>query len=167
VINPSTNDLETYEKHDFDVIALKLTEDYFFGNVSDADLIADIDHDFYIEIPRTHGPKENELSIDPTFTIIGGTLNYYKGNVKIPPLPTDATRKAIEKAEEARMAIMNFSYNQFTLNDYELALPVNYKVRRVDMEVALRYSIPSGLPAALNAKSFAYVTAYISYDFLK
>ncbi len=157
-VNPSSEDLDAYVKHDFDIIAVKLTGDYYFGGSNnDEDLIADIDHDFYIDKIFS---KKDELSIDPTITIIGGTTNYYLGTLA----PPNATKK---QKEAIKAKLNNFQFNSFILNDYEFALPVNYEIGKFDMEIAWRYSIPSNLPAIFNAKPFSYVTAYISYDFLK
>src|SRR4051812_12757606 len=81
-VKPTSNDLNIYAKHDFNVVAVKLAGDYFFGgSKGDWDLILDIDHDFYIdEVLWTN----DELSIDPMVTMVGSTLNYYLSSITIP-----------------------------------------------------------------------------------
>jgi hypothetical protein len=169
-VTPANNSFTAYAKHDFGIVALKLTGDYYFGGTyADEDLILDIDHEFYIDNLFS---KKDELSIDPSLAITEASLNYYRGNIQIPDtssIPPNLTKKQKEvilaQLRSAQAAFDDFS--TFRLAYYEFTLPVNYQIGKFDMEVAFHYSIPNNLPAVLNAKSYSYFTALISWDFLK
>jgi hypothetical protein len=156
-VRPTSNDFDGYIKHDFGVVQLKVAGDYYFGGTNnDVDLIGYVDHAFYIDDILS---EKDELSIDPMFTVVGATLNYYFGSVRI---PANLPKKAKDKIQAA---LDDFS--RFRITNYDFSLPLNYQVGKFDAEVAWHYNIQANLPDILNPKDFSYFTAMVSFDFLK
>jgi len=172
---PSTGDLSAYISHDFGIVNIRMTGDYYFGGTNnDVDLITDVDRAFYIDEVFS---KKDELSFDPMFTITASTLNYYKEGVNIPDTITGGPKK---KQVLAALQSVYDDFGKFRFINYEFSLPVNYQIGKFNFEVGWHYTmffnlLPSDLPPALseklapvlNRKSYSYITAMISFDFLR
>jgi hypothetical protein len=135
-----------------DIITPSISVDYNiikqgFGN--DVLLNAGLNHDFTMEGIFS---DDDEFALTPTATVNAGTQNFYDAYFSVKKYKVTQKGQAKEAKAKALLAANAAKLSQFTLLDYELSMPIEYKTGLFIFSFTPTYAIARNkLPAQITS----------------